>query len=688
MDVLTTREGIDEARVLGEVSDAAQFDLVVVRYEQHTARGGDERLAELPAFLAAHRDVVEVRLVRAEATRPCNRLVEGGVNPSVGGNLGEEPLPVRGAQLLKLPVLEQGVDELRPLVAQFLERLCVGGEPGFGLLDRGKAALAEQDLAELDSGVEVELAPCHEMHLGHEPLALRREALVERAQFRNVHGDTVVLHFGEHPNERVLDVPVERIHTLRLERSLNGWCEPRHGERCATRTDRVVHRGVAEVQLAARCTLGREHIARVSGEQFAEGVPTLGRVQQVCGDHGVEREVMQVHTQTEQRAHQGLGVVRSDGAPVVERSDERGIAEHARRDPQDLGEIRVCHDGEPAERRATGLARPCARKVERRAPCQCSDRLRGTACGADLGLDGIRSVRPIGGIRVVVPRADHQTQPVEQRPELEEVEQSPHLDHVRVDLGLLNIHGDRGIPAKQHQVVVHARLCLVGGERLAKLGGLRPNVPVDAVQIAVGVDEFRGRLLPNPGHTRQVVTRVPAQRRVLRILLRGDPGALEDAGLVVERVVTHAALVVQHTHERVLDELITVPVPRDNDDVVARVAHALDHRCNEVVGLPARCVERSDAQCREYLPHQAHLLTKDVGARLALGLVRRVSDVAERRLGPVERSNDRLRMMILDEVDEHRGEAVHRVGDLPRCRGHVGRQGEKRPIGEGVPVQQ
>ena len=167
---------------------------------------------------------------------------------------------------------------------------------------------------------------------------------------------------------------------------------------------------------------------------------------------------MQVHTQTEQRAHQGLGVVRTDGAPVVERSDERGIAEQPRRDPHDLGEIRVRHDGEPAERRATGLARPRARKVERRAPCQRSDGVRGTSCSADLGLDGIRSVRPTGGLRAVVPRADHQTQPVEQRPELEEVEQSPHLDHVRVNLGLLNIHGDRGIPAEQHQVVVHASL--------------------------------------------------------------------------------------------------------------------------------------------------------------------------------------------------------------------------------------
>ena len=49
--------------VLGEVGDAAQLDLVVVGDEQLAARRGDERLAEQPALLAAHRDVVQVRLV-------------------------------------------------------------------------------------------------------------------------------------------------------------------------------------------------------------------------------------------------------------------------------------------------------------------------------------------------------------------------------------------------------------------------------------------------------------------------------------------------------------------------------------------------------------------------------------------------------------------------------------------------
>ena len=42
-------------------------------------------------------------------------------------------------------------------------------------------------------------------------------------------------------------------------------------------------------------------------------------------------------------------------------------------------------------------------------------------------------------------------------------------------------------------------------------------------------------------------------------------GAVEDAGLVVERVVADAALVVEHAHVRVLHELEAVAVPGDDD---------------------------------------------------------------------------------------------------------------------------
>ena len=104
----------------------------------------------------------------------------------------------------------------------------------------------------------------------------------------------------------------------------------------------------------------------------------------------------------------------------------------------------------------------------------------------------------------------------------------------------------------------------------AQLGRLLVEVGEDPVEAAVGVDQLGRRLLPHPGHAGQVVGRVAAERGVLRRSAPGvHAGALEDAGLVVEGVVGHAALVVEHLDVRVLDQLVAVAVAGDDDDVVA-----------------------------------------------------------------------------------------------------------------------
>ena len=99
---------------------------------------------------------------------------------------------------------------------------------------------------------------------------------------------------------------------------------------------------------------------------------------------------------------------------------------------------------------------------------------------------------------------------------------------------------------------------------------------------------FAAVFSPMPGHTRQVVGRVAAQCRVLGVLHRRDAGALEDAGLVVERVVGDAALVVQHLDVRVVDELVRVAVAGDDHDVDALVGRLRRERRDHVVGLDAR----------------------------------------------------------------------------------------------------
>ena len=290
MDVLTTRERINETGVLCEVGDTAQLDLVVVRDGEHVAGPRNEGLAELASLLAAHRDVVQVWLVGTQAAGAGDGLVEGGVNAPIRCHLCKQTLAVGGAKLLELAVVEQRVDELGPLVSQLLQCLRVGGEACLRLLHWGEFALLEKDLAQLNGRVEVELPPSDLVHLGHESLALGGEPLVECAQFGDVDRDTCVLHAGEDPHKRVLDVAVQRSHPLCIECRLDCGSKAGHSKGSAGRGDDLVGRAVTKVELATRCAPGRKGVAGVPLEQIADRVPTVGWVEKIGSDGSVERK--------------------------------------------------------------------------------------------------------------------------------------------------------------------------------------------------------------------------------------------------------------------------------------------------------------------------------------------------------------------------------------------------------------
>ena len=119
---------------------------------------------------------------------------------------------------------------------------------------------------------------------------------------------------------------------------------------------------------------------------------------------------------------------------------------------------------------------------------------------------------------------------------------------------------------------------------------------IDRVEIAVLVDQLGRGLLPDPGHARQVVGRIAAQRGEQRVLLGADTGPCLDSRLVVERVVAHTLLVVEHTDKGVLDQLIRVAVT-GHDDHRQLVVTRLGGECGEhVVGLEALDPDHRDGQ--------------------------------------------------------------------------------------------
>ena len=600
------------------------------------------------------------------------------------------------AELLDLAVLKQVVDD-RVLAQQLLERRGVGRKAGLRLLLGCQPEPVEQDLAQLRGGVDVELLACVLPDLAAQAIAVVAELIVEPLQLGHVDPDADDLHARQHPHERDLDVVVQRCEPAPLQGGRQRIHQSCHRQGAPAGLLPRRHRGVVEVEL----TLGRTGAVGQAGlgvavEQFFEHVARLGRIDQVRRDHRVEHQRVHVDPVIEQSPHQGLGVVRRELAAIdrhqrAQGIGDRGLGDDLSGDPRHVAHRHVGDEREPFDRRAPfGTSERRRHRQRVRAGAQRLEQRGGRGRGVDdghLGLDDgrVRRGRAIAA-GFLTQRFD---EPVVQRAELEEVEQFAHDGHVEV-VGAqwcrttVELH----VAQQHHHLGVLTNLSFGLGQVLAQLRRLLVDVLEDAVDSAVLVDQLGGRLLAHSRHTRQVVGRITTQGRVLHVQLGAYTGALLDPGFVVQRVVRHAPPVVEHAHVGILDELVGVAVARDDQHLVAVVAGPRGERGDDVVGFEARCLDDRQPQRLDDLAHQTHLLPKDVGCRLAVGLVGRDPFVPEGRLGPVEGHGDVVGLVIADEVDQHRGEPEHRVRHLARGRGHVRGQREERPIGERVPIDE
>ena len=104
-----SRKGLAQGRRVGHMGEHAQLDLAVVGADQRLARLSHEGLADLAALRRAHRNVLQVRILRGEAARRGRgqyvaRMHAARVGVDIGGQrvgigtfeLGELP-PVQGS---------------------------------------------------------------------------------------------------------------------------------------------------------------------------------------------------------------------------------------------------------------------------------------------------------------------------------------------------------------------------------------------------------------------------------------------------------------------------------------------------------------------------------------------------------------------------------------------------------------
>ena len=137
---------------------------------------------------------------------------------------------------------------------------------------------------------------------------------VEAFELGPVDGHAEVLHAGEDADQRHLDLAVEQVEPLRLERLLQRARQVGGPQRLRRRPPghRLVA-GAAEVELAGRrgAVVGQLE-AGEAGQQLAEHVAAFGRVEQVGGEAGVERQAPHVDPSGQQRPDQALQPVTDD----------------------------------------------------------------------------------------------------------------------------------------------------------------------------------------------------------------------------------------------------------------------------------------------------------------------------------------------------------------------------------------
>ena len=208
----------------------------------------------------------------------------------------------------------------------------------------------------------------------------------------------------------------------------------------------------------------------------------------------------------------------------------------------------------------------------------------------------------------------------------------------------------------------------------------RPANPalLDTVQVLVNffhsaelLNQRRGRLLADPGHAFDVVDRVAGKRLDIDQRRRLDAEALLD--------LAHPDSPIAHRvpqRDVRADQLHEVLVRGDDRDDEMLVRRALGERADHVVGLESIEHQRLDPKRLDRAMDVGNLHDKIVGRLGAVGLVIGEQVVAKSFFRRVEDDRDMRRAHVLQQLQNHPDEAVHRLGRQPARRIHR-RQREK-----------
>ena len=420
--------------------------------------------------------------------------------------------------------------------------------------------------------------------------------------------------------------------------------------------------------------------------EVAEVVGTLVRLDEVGRERGVARQPGQGPATSRQRLRRPLGVVQDlrpvgVGEPAGNRLLGRLV---------EVGHLEVCRvavgRGDGQGPHVAGAPGPLA--DDRDADALTHPGVVGEPAG-HLGAREDDAVDVEAGLGLHGHRLQGREEPLAQHPELQPVEDGVDLLAVPgLALEVPDLHREVHVTDQLVESPVAQDAVKVLAQRLPGLATDLVDVRDDARQVDIQTDPLRGGLGPHPGDSRQVVGGLAdegcqvavALRRhaVLRLdRRRGQPGQLRDALDGVEE------------RDLVGDELDRVAVARADEDLdVLRGGQRRQGR-DDVVGLVALGLDVTDLQRIEHLVQERDLALELVRRRRAPGLVFGIFLQAEGLARDVEGDRHVGRLLVPQQVDQHRREAVDRVGVLARPgREVLGREGEEGTVGQRMSVEQ
>ena len=233
---------------------------------------------------------------------------------------------------------------------------------------------------------------------------------------------------------------------------------------------------------------------------------------------------------------------------------------------------------------------------------------------------------------------------------------------------------------KRHVLVVDHPLLLLALEVV--------HVLVDALQVPVGLQKLRGRLVADAGHAGDVVGRVALEAQEVDELVGAHAVALLHLGRAVDGHVGDALLRGDDAR-LVAGQLVGVLVARHEQRLVSQLLVACGHRAQDVVTLPALDAHDGHVHGLEQLldDGELHLQVVVHGRALRLVLLERFH--AEGGAARVERADDGVGAGHVDELEQHGKKAEHgvrgrAVGSVHRLRhGMVGAVHERVAVDDG-----